>query len=195
MQAFTNHRGLVAPLTHTDVDTDQIIPKQFLKRIERDGFGDFLFHDWRYDAQGAERPDFVLNKAGYKGASVLATGANFGCGSSREHAAWAIYQYGFRAIIAPSFADIFMANCYQNGLLPITLDPPLVQRIIERAGGEYILHIDLRTQTIDDEDGWSTDFSMDAFRRRCLLLGLDDIDLTLEHEEDIAAWEQRRAQP
>ena len=187
MKAFTNHTGLVAPLDRANVDTDQIIPKQFLKRIERTGFGEFLFYDWRYRPDGQPNPSFVLNEPRYKGASILVADKNFGCGSSREHAPWALGEYGFRVIIAPSFADIFANNCFKNGMLPITLAEEQVQEIMKRAQQQegYELTVDLKRQMIDD----SITFTVGGFQRYCLLEGLDDIGLTLKHEDAIRAYE------
>ena len=187
MQAFTKHTGLVAPLDRANVDTDQIIPKQFLKRIERTGFGEFLFYDWRYSPDGQPNPSFVLNEPRYKGASILVADKNFGCGSSREHAPWALGEYGFRVIIAPSFADIFANNCFKNGMLPITLPTDQVQEIMRRAQQQegYELTVDLERQMIGD----SIPFTVGEFQRYCLLEGLDDIGLTLRHEDAIRAYE------
>src|SRR5579875_386449 len=195
MQPFRKVTGVVAPLNRLNVDTDQIIPKQFLKRIERTGFGQFLFYDWRYLPDGkTPDPNFTLNAPAYQGATILVTGRNFGCGSSREHAPWALMDYGFRAIIAPSFADIFYNNCFQNGLLPVRLPEDIVNQLLrtaeERPG--YRLTVDLETQTVSDEEGLVVPFEIDPFRRHCLLNGLDDIGLTLQHEEEIAAFEKRR---
>jgi 3-isopropylmalate/(R)-2-methylmalate dehydratase small subunit len=194
MRAFTKHTGLVALMDRSDVDTDQIIPKQFLKRIERTGFGRFLFYDWRYRDDGSPNPEFELNRPEYAGASILAARRNFGCGSSREHAAWALDDYGFRALIAPSFADIFSGNCFQNGLLPIALDETAVDDLFARASARpgYRLTVDLEACTITDEHGLSLTFQIDPFRRHCLLNGLDDIGLTLQHEAEIAAYEKTR---
>ncbi|HEV2835754.1 MAG TPA: 3-isopropylmalate dehydratase small subunit, partial [Pyrinomonadaceae bacterium] len=191
---FRKHTGLVAPLDRANVDTDQIIPKQFLKRIERTGFGQFLFYDWRYLPDGQLNPSFVLNEQRYQGASILVTDKNFGCGSSREHAPWALGEYGFRVIIAPSFADIFANNCFKNGMLPIVLRPECVAEIMRRAGERegYKLTVDLETQMITDEDGLSLEFEVDRFQRYCLLEGLDDIGLTLRHEDAIKAYEASR---
>ena len=188
---FRQHTGLVAPLDRANVDTDQIIPKQFLKRIERTGFGEFLFYDWRYTADGALNPSFVLNEPRYQGASILIADKNFGCGSSREHAPWALGEYGFRVIIAPSFADIFANNCFKNGMLPITLNDDAVRGIMRRAQQQpgYELTIDLERQTIEDADRLSIPFVVDDFQRYCLLEGLDDIGLTLRHEDAIKAYE------
>ena len=191
MQAFTKHTGLVAPLDRANVDTDQIIPKQFLKRIERTGFGEFLFYDWRYLPDGQPNPSFVLNEPRYKGASILVTGKNFGCGSSREHAPWALGEFGLRAILAPSFADIFANNCFKNGMLPITLTSEQVEEIMPRAQQQegYELTIDLEKQMISDSNGLSISFVVGEFQRYCLLEGLDDIGLTLKHEDLIRAYE------
>ena len=191
MQAFTKHTGLVAPLDRANVDTDQIIPKQFLKRIERTGFGEFLFNDWRYLPDGQLNPSFVLNEPRYKGASILVAGKNFGCGSSREHAPWALGEFGFRTIIAPSFADIFANNCFKNGMLPITLTTEQVEEIMKRAQQRegYELTIDLERQMVEDSSGLSIPFVVGEFQRYCLLEGLDDIGLTLRHESLIREYE------
>ena len=195
MKSFRQHTGLVAPLDRANVDTDQIIPKQFLKRIERTGFGQFLFYDWRYNSEGALDPSFVLNEPRYEGASILVADKNFGCGSSREHAPWALGEYGFRAIIAPSFADIFANNCFKNGMLPIALNDDAVRGIMRRAQQQhdYRLTIDLERRTIEDEDRLSISFAVDEFQRYCLLEGLDDIGLTLRHEKSIQDYEARTA--
>jgi 3-isopropylmalate/(R)-2-methylmalate dehydratase small subunit len=195
MQPFTTHTGLVVPLDRSNVDTDQIIPKQFLKRIERTGFGEFLFFDWRYLNDGSSNPEFVLNKPQYAGASILLAQRNFGCGSSREHAPWALENYGFRVVIAPSFADIFYNNCFKNGMLPIKLDESAVNDLFARAAANpgYKLTVDLQKQTIADAHGLALPFQVDAFRRQCLLEGLDDIGLTLVHEPEIAAYERAHA--
>jgi 3-isopropylmalate/(R)-2-methylmalate dehydratase small subunit len=192
MKAFRQHTGLVAPLDRANVDTDQIIPKQFLKRVERTGFGEFLFYDWRYLPDGGPNQSFVLNQPRYRGASILVTDKNFGCGSSREHAPWALGEFGFRVIIAPSFADIFANNCFKNGMLPITLEATQVEDIRSRAEQQqgYQLTIDLERQTVADANGLSVPFVVDEFQRYCLLEGLDDIGLTLRHEELIAAYER-----
>jgi len=194
MIPFRKHTGLAAPLDRANVDTDQIIPKQFLKRIERTGFGQFLFYDWRYLPDGQLNPSFVLNEARYQGASILVTGKNFGCGSSREHAPWALQEYGFRVIIAPSYADIFANNCFKNGMLPITLADEEVATIIRHAEQDegYQLTVDLERQVIADGKGNSITFRVSDFQRYCLLEGLDDIGLTLRHEADIAAYEASR---
>ena len=191
MKRFHKHTGIVAPLERANVDTDQIIPKQFLKRIERTGFGEFLFFDWRYLADGQLNPSFVLNEPRYQGASILVADKNFGCGSSREHAPWALGEFGFRVIIAPSFADIFANNCFKNGMLPITLTAEQVAEIMTRAKEReaYQLTIDLERQTVEDASGLSILFVVSEFQRYCLLEGLDDIGLTLRHEEAIREYE------
>ena len=193
MQPFRVHEGLVAPLPRPNVDTDQIIPKQFLKRIERTGFGEFLFFDWRFTPDRRLVTDFVLNQPRYNGASILVAGRNFGCGSSREHAPWALADYGFRAVIAPSFADIFANNCGKNGILTVTLSESKVDEITQRAIDlpNYRLTIDLEQKSVRDRIGLSASFEIDDFRRDCLLEGLDDIGLTLRHEAEINAYEQR----
>ena len=195
MQPFVWHSGRVAALPRANVDTDQIIPKQFLKRIERTGFGAFLFYDWRYQCDGTLNSDFDLNRAEARGATILITGANFGCGSSREHAPWALADYGFKAIIAPSFADIFYANCCQNGLLPVVLAADEVEELFRRCagGGGYRLTVDLEKQSVRDDRGFHADFTMDEYRRQMLLRGLDEIGHTLLEEPLIAAFERRRA--
>lgn len=196
MEPFRVHTGLVAPLDRPNVDTDQIIPKQFLKRIERSGFGQFLFYDWRYNiADGTPNQLFVLNAPRYQGASILVAGRNFGCGSSREHAPWALMDYGFRAIIAPSFADIFANNCLKNGLLPVTLSEAEVAELMRRAQEvpDYRATVNLEKRVVEDALGFSASFSIDDFRRYCLMKGLDDIGLTLRYEPQIAAYERGRA--
>ena len=194
MQSFRQHTGLVAPLDRANIDTDQIIPKQFLKRIERTGFGEFLFFDWRYLPDGEPNPEFILNKPQYQDATILVTGKNFGCGSSREHAPWALAEYGFRAIISTSFADIFANNCFKNGMLPIVLDEATVLEIVQRTQKTqgYSLSIDLEQQTVSDENGLAAKFNVSEFQRYCLLEGLDDIGLTLRHEDAIKTYESRR---
>src|SRR5688572_8198578 len=195
MKTFRQHTGLVAPLDRANVDTDQIIPKQFLKRIERTGFGEFLFYDWRNTAGGVLNPSFVLNEPRYQGASILIADKNFGCGSSREHAPWALGEYGFRVIIAPSFADIFANNCFKNGMLPIVLSEEQVRNFMRRAQEDagYKLTVDLERLIITDENGFSTAFEVSDFQRHCLLEGLDDIGLTLRHEDAIKAYEASHA--
>jgi 3-isopropylmalate/(R)-2-methylmalate dehydratase small subunit len=203
MQAFKVHQGLVAPLDRENVDTDAIIPKQFLKSIARTGFGQNLFDAWRYLDHGEPgedcstrplNPDFVLNQAKYHGASILLARKNFGCGSSREHAPWALVQYGFRAVIAPSFADIFMNNCYKNGLLPIVLTESQVDRLFNEtvAFNGYQVTIDLEKQVVIAADGQSYDFEITPFRKYCLFNGLDDIGLTLRHSDKIKNFEAQR---
>ena len=196
MEPFVKHEGVVLPVNRVNVDTDQIIPKQFLKRIERTGFGQFLFNDWRYLEDGSPNPDFILNKPGYENASVLVGGRNFGSGSSREHAPWALLDYGFRCVIAPSFADIFFNNCFQNGVLPVVLPEEIVNQLLEKAEANpgYKLYIDLDGQRVwDDDEEISTEFEIESFRRYLLLNGLDDIGLTMEREDDIAAFEAKRS--
>ncbi|BBI33261.1 3-isopropylmalate dehydratase small subunit [Cohnella abietis] len=195
MEPFVQLNGLVAPVDRVNVDTDAIIPKQFLKRIERSGFGQFLFFEWRWDEQGNVIPEFNLNKPRYQGASVLISRANFGCGSSREHAPWAILDYGFRCIIAPSFADIFYNNCFKNGILPIKLSEEQVEDLFQRTNAKegYTLKVDLENSVLSDEDGLSISFQIDEHRRQFLLQGLDDIGLTLQHENAITAYEAKRA--
>jgi 3-isopropylmalate/(R)-2-methylmalate dehydratase small subunit len=195
MQPFVWHTGRVAPLQRANVDTDQVIPKQFLKRIERSGFGAFLFYDWRYRSDGSPDPEFELNQPDAAGATILLAGANFGCGSSREHAPWALADYGFRAIIAPSFADIFYANCCQNGLLPVVLADDQVSELFRRRASSrnYELTIDLEKQSVRDELGFRASFHIDDYRREMLLQGLDEIGRTLLQEPLIAAFERRQA--
>ncbi len=194
MNNFRAHTGLVVPLDRANVDTDQIIPKQFLKRIERTGFGEFLFYDWRYLPDGKLNFDFILNQSRFNGASILIAGKNFGCGSSREHAPWALAEYGFRVIIAPSFADIFSNNCFKNGLLPIALPDEDVSHLIIRAQQKdpYFLTVDLERKLVEDQNSFSRRFTIGDFQRFCLLEGLDDIALTLRCEPDIAAFEASR---
>ena len=194
MTPFRVHTGLAAPLARPNVDTDQIIPKQFLKRVERTGFGQFLFYDWRFLPDGEKNSEFELNDARYDGASILIGGKNFGCGSSREHAPWALADYGFRAIIAPSYADIFYNNCFKNGILPIVLPEETVNWILAKAKRfpGWKLTVNLPGQSVSDEEGFSATFEVDAFRKHCLLNGLDDVGLTLQHSEKIADFESRR---
>jgi len=196
VEAFKKHTGLVAPVDRVNVDTDAIIPKQFLKRIERTGVGQCLFYEWRFDEKGNPNPDFELNKPRYKGASILISRANFGCGSSREHAPWAIMDYGFKVIIAPSFADIFYNNCFKNGILPIKLSEEQVEELFRRTAANegYQLTVDLENKTISDSIGLNISFDLDEHRRQFLLLGLDDIGLTLQHEALIAAYEAKHAE-
>ncbi len=196
MEPFVRLKGVVAAMDRVNVDTDQIIPKQFLKRIERTGFGQFLFHSWRFNEDGSPNPDFELNRPEFEGASILVAGRNFGTGSSREHAPWALLDYGFRCVIAPSFADIFYNNCFQNGILPIVLPEDTVRRIIDSAAENpgFKLTVDLEDQRIWDEDEEIVEsFSVEPFRRHSLLNGLDDIGLTLQLEESIEEFEARRS--
>jgi 3-isopropylmalate/(R)-2-methylmalate dehydratase small subunit len=192
MRPFIKHTGLVAPLDRVNVDTDQMVPKQFLKWVTREGYGRVLFYDWRYLEGEVANPEFVLNQPRYQGASILLTRANFGCGSSREHAPWALVEYGFRAILAPSYADIFYNNCFKNGLLPLTLPDAQVDELfrrVEKTEG-YRLTVDLETQTVTDAAGLKIAFHIDPFRRACLLKGLDDIGLTLRLEDRIGIYEK-----
>jgi 3-isopropylmalate/(R)-2-methylmalate dehydratase small subunit len=193
MQSFVRETGIVAPLDRVDVDTDQIIPKQFLKRIERTGFGQFAFYDWRFREDGSENPDFELNQPAYRGASILVSGRNFGCGSSREHAPWALQDYGVKAIIATSYADIFFNNCFKNGMLPVILPEETVNELLARAKERpgYQLTVDLENQTVSDEEGVVSKFDVDPFRKHLLLNGLDDIGMSLQHEADISAHEAK----
>ena len=193
MDAFVKHTGLVAPLDRVNVDTDQMVPKQFLKLPSREGYGKFLFFDWRYLPDGEANPEFVLNFPRYHGASALLARANFGCGSSREHAPWAIQEYGFRTILAPSYADIFYNNCFKNGLLPVTLTNEQMDELFKRAEQNegYRVTVDLEQQTVTDEKGLRYAFTIDPFRRKCLLNGLDDIGLTLVHEPEITSFEKK----
>ena len=197
MQPFLTHTGKVAPLYRANIDTDQIIPKQFLKRIERTGFGEFLFNDWRKSPEGLPNPDFVLNQPRYSDASILVADKNFGCGSSREHAVWALADFGFRAVIAPSFADIFSNNCVKNGVLTVILREDETAEIARRASEtpDYALTVDLEARTVRDDHGFSARFVIDEFTRHCLLEGLDDIGLTLQHEPEILAYEAQHPVP
>jgi 3-isopropylmalate/(R)-2-methylmalate dehydratase small subunit len=203
MEKFTLLDGLVVPLDRANVDTDAIIPKQFLKSIKRSGFGPNAFDEWRYLDHGEPgmdnskrkiNPDFVLNQPRYKGAKILLTRENFGCGSSREHAPWALQDFGFRVIIAPSYADIFFNNCFKNGLLPIRLDAAIVDALFKAEAGAtgFHLRVDLEQQTITTPDGTVYPFEVEAFRKHCLLNGLDDIGLTMQHVDEIKVYEQRR---
>jgi 3-isopropylmalate/(R)-2-methylmalate dehydratase small subunit len=197
MEPFRIHTGLVAPLDRANVDTDQIIPKQFLKRIEKTGFGEFVFYDWRRKSSGEKDESFVLNQPRYQSATILLAGKNFGCGSSREHAVWALADFGFRVVIAPSFADIFSNNSVKNGFLNVTLPEEKVNELLRRTAGidNYELIVDLQNCEVRDQRGFSCKFSIDEFVRHCLLEGLDDIGLTLQHESDIAAYEANHALP
>ena len=194
MEPFQMLSSNVAPINRVNVDTDQIIPKQFLKRIERTGFGQFLFNDWRFNEDGSEKSEFILNRQPYRDANILVSGRNFGCGSSREHAPWALQDFGFKCIIAPSFADIFFSNCFQNGILPIVLPEETVQEIMENSESDpdYEIKVDLRTQRVwDTNEDVVSEFDIEPFRKHCLLNGLDDIGLTLENESDIEAYEMK----
>jgi 3-isopropylmalate/(R)-2-methylmalate dehydratase small subunit len=194
MEPITVHSGIVAPLDRADVDTDQIIPKQFLKRIERSGYGPYLFWDWRMTPDGEPRPEFVLNRPEYQGATILVTRDNFGCGSSREHAAWALRDYGIRAVLAPSFADIFRENADQNGIAALEVPADAITTLLERAEREAPLRlsVDIGKGTVSDAGGVVAHFRLDDFRRMCLMQGLDRIGLTLRHESDIDAYERKR---
>ena len=205
MEKFKTLTGIVAPLDRSNVDTDAIIPKQFLKSIKRSGFGPNLFDEWRYLDHGEPgmdnskrplNPEFVLNQPRYKGAQILLARENFGCGSSREHAPWALEDFGFRVIIAPSYADIFFNNCFKNGILPITLDAAIIDSLFKEVASNegYKLKVDLESQTITRPSGETISFEVEEFRKYCLINGLDDIGLTLQHVEDIKAYEQQRAQ-
>ena len=196
METFNRLTGVVAPLDRVNVDTDQIIPAVYLKRIERTGYGEFLFAAWRYNEDGSPKPDFLLNIPAFQNASILVAGPNFGCGSSREHAPWALNDYGIRCVIAPSFADIFFNNCFKNGMLPAVLKTDEVAQLIKEieATPGYELTVDLAAQTVTSPSGTSFRFDIDPFRKDCLLHGLDEIGLTLENEADITAYEQRRKQ-
>jgi len=192
MEPFIKETGIVAPLDRANVDTDAIIPKQFLKRIERSGFGQFLFYDWRFLDNGDVNPDFELNKPRYEGASILISRLNFGCGSSREHAPWSLLDYGFKVVISSSFADIFYNNCFKNGILPIVLTDTQVEELFQRTWNNegYKLTVDLENQTISDDQGLSIPFEVDSFRKYLLLNGLDDIGLTLLHADKISEYEK-----
>jgi len=194
MKPFTKHSGIVAPMDRSNVDTDQIIPKQFLKRIERTGFGQYLFFDWRFDPDGSEKADFVLNQPAYRSASVLLARQNFGNGSSREHAVWALDDFGIRCVIAESFADIFYNNCSKNGVLPVVLTSEEVETLHQNVANEkgYELTVDLEQLTVLGNGEFKASFEIDDFRRQCFLQGLDHIALTLQHEDKIAAFEAKR---
>jgi 3-isopropylmalate/(R)-2-methylmalate dehydratase small subunit len=199
MDKFTTLTGVAAPLPIVNIDTDMIIPKQFLKTIERTGLGRGLFHEMRYDDEGRERPDFVLNRPAYRKAQILVAGDNFGCGSSREHAPWALLDFGVRCVISTSFADIFYNNCFKNGILPVTVSPEDLAKLMDDAerGANATLTVDLNSQTIRGPDGGEIRFEIDGFRKHCLMNGLDDIGLTLEKKTKIDGYEQRleAAQP
>ncbi len=194
MDKFNKLEGVAAPLPLINVDTDMIIPKQFLKTIARTGLGKSLFFEMRYDDQGAEIPDFVLNRPAYRNAKILVAGDNFGCGSSREHAPWALLDFGIRCVISTSFADIFYNNCFKNGILPIVVSPEILEKLMDDAerGANATLSIDLESQTIKGPDGGTASFDVDPFRKHCLLNGLDDIGLTMEKAADIDAYEARQ---
>lgn len=194
MQAFIKHTGLVATMDRSNVDTDQIIPKQFLKRIERTGFGQYLFYDWRFDESGTPNPNFELNRPEFAGASLLVARQNFGNGSSREHAVWALLDYGIRAVIAQSFADIFFNNCFKNGVLPVVLTEAEVDHLHRAVAANpgYQVTVDLESLAVYDDQGFRASFSVDEFRRDCMLRGVDDIGLTLEHVDQINKFEARR---
>ncbi|MBL8184434.1 MAG: 3-isopropylmalate dehydratase small subunit [Blastocatellia bacterium] len=193
MRAFTVHSGTTAAIDMANIDTDQIIPKQFLTRIERTGYGEFLFHDWRYRPDGSKIETFILNDPERSGATILITGDNFGCGSSREHAPWSLLDHGFRVVIAPGFADIFYNNSLKNGILPVALPPDIVRIMIGRsiASAAYEVTVNLIDMTVTDDTGIAAVFDVDQFRRHCLINGLDDIGLTLQHEKSIAEYELR----
>ncbi|MBK50323.1 MAG: 3-isopropylmalate dehydratase small subunit [SAR202 cluster bacterium] len=197
MESFVKHTGVIAPLDKTDIDTDQIIPKQFLKRVERNGFGQFMFYNWRYKKHGVLNPDFILNSPLYAGCSIIATRRNFGSGSSREHAVWALSDFGIKCIIAPSFADIFYNNCFQNGILPITVDEETSDKLIEKSKNApgYKISVDLSEQSINDKEGEIyIKFDIDKFRKYSMMNGLDDIGLTLKHEDKIRSYEKKMLQ-
>jgi len=189
MQAFLSHTGTVVPLMRDNIDTDQIIPKQFLKRVERSGYGEYLFYDWRFNEDGRPDPDFALNRLEYQQATVLVTGRNFGCGSSREHAAWAIRDRGFRVVVAPSFADIFYNNATKNGVLPVVLQEDEIAELLKSTNRDEVT-VNLESQSVSCDSGWAARFEMDAFRRECLLQGLDEIGATLQVEAAITAFER-----
>jgi 3-isopropylmalate/(R)-2-methylmalate dehydratase small subunit len=192
MEPFTKHTGLVAPLDRVNIDTDQMIPKQFCKLLTREGYGKFLFYDWRYGEREVPNPEFVLNRPRYAGASILLTRANVGCGSSREHAAWGVLDYGFRVVIAPTFADIFYNNCFKNGVLPVPLTEGEVQQLFDAAqnGDGYRVTVDLESQTVTDAAGLNLRFAIDPFRKQALLKGLDEIGMTLQADAEIAQYEK-----
>jgi 3-isopropylmalate/(R)-2-methylmalate dehydratase small subunit len=195
MEKFTTLTAVAAPLPMINVDTDMIIPKQFLKTIKRTGLGSALFYEMRTKADGSENPDFVLNKPAYKSAKILVAGANFGCGSSREHAPWALLDFGFRVVFAPSFADIFYNNCFKNGILPIALPQDIIDKLMDDAerGANAVIAVDLEKQEVRGPDGGIVKFDVDPFRKQCLMNGWDDIGLTLRHESDISSFESKRA--
>lgn len=193
MEPINQVKSIVTPLNRTNVDTDQIISKEFLKRIERTGFGQFLFYHWRYDADGNEIKDFVLNDDRFKGSTILVAHDNFGCGSSREHAPWSIKDYGFNVVIAPSYADIFYNNCMKNGLLPITLTIPEVEQLLEKGEqNPYSIEVSLENQTVTTEDGDTFNFEIDPYYKKMLLNGWDEIELTFQYEDQIRAYEEKQ---
>jgi 3-isopropylmalate/(R)-2-methylmalate dehydratase small subunit len=194
MEPFNKLEGVAAPLNMINVDTDMIIPKQYLKTIQRTGLGKALFDEMRHNQDGSEKPEFVLNKPAYRNAKILVTGDNFGCGSSREHAPWALLDFGIRCVIAPSFADIFYGNCFKNGILPIKLPQEIVDKLLDDAerGANAIISIDLEKQEIKGPDGGTVTFEVDAFRKQCLLNGWDDIGLTLRNEDKVTSFEQQQ---
>jgi 3-isopropylmalate/(R)-2-methylmalate dehydratase small subunit len=194
MEKFTTLTGVAAPMDMINIDTDMVIPKQYLTTIERTGLGRGLFHEMRYNADGSDNPDFVLNKPAYRNASILVTGENFGCGSSREHAPWALLDFGFKCVIAPSFADIFYNNCFKNGILPIRLPQEDVDKLMDDAdrGANATISIDLEAQTITRPDGGEITFEVEEFKKHCLMNGLDDVGLTMEHEGKITSFEDDR---
>jgi 3-isopropylmalate/(R)-2-methylmalate dehydratase small subunit len=193
MEPFNSYEGVVVPLNRVNVDTDQIVPKQFLKLIQRNGFGRYLFYDWRFFEDGKAKNEFVLNDPRYKDGKILLTRANFGCGSSREHAVWALLDYGFRVLIAPSYADIFYNNCFKNGVLPITVSDREVDDLFGEVAAHdgYALRIELEDQIVMKPDGQTIQFKIEPFVKKCLLEGLDDISLTLQHEQEIRSYELR----
>ena len=193
MEPIRKHTGLVYPMNRANVDTDQIIPKQFLKRISRQGFGQFVFYNWRYDSKGELREDFPMNQPKYEGTSILVAGENFGCGSSREHAPWALLDYGFKVIIAPSYADIFYNNCTKNGILPVQLSEEQVQTLVDRAEtSDYHVTVDLEKKLVFDNQGFEAAFEIDEYKRQMLLNGWDDISITLNYEDAIVQYEQQQ---
>lgn len=197
MEPFEDFTGIVAPFDHLNVDTDQIIPKQFLKRVERTGFGQYLFYDWRFDENDDPDPDFILNQEPYTQAEILLCRENFGCGSSREHAPWAVKDFGIKTLISPSFADIFKNNCFKNGMLPIELDSDVVDDLFNRveSAERYEITVNLGEQHLSGSDGWECEFEIDSFRKKCLIEGLDEIALTLQDEADISAYEKSEKAP
>jgi 3-isopropylmalate/(R)-2-methylmalate dehydratase small subunit len=196
MEAYKNHQSVAALMNRNNVDTDQIVPKQFLKKVERTGFGAHLFHDWRFNADGSDNPEFELNKPAFRGARILVTGDNFGCGSSREHAPWAIADYGFNTIISTSFADIFYNNCFKNSVLPVVVDAAKLQALMDEIasdeGVQFI--VDLENQKVSTPAGNDFDFEVEAFRKHNMMAGLDDIGLSLKHEDKISAYEEKQKQ-